>query len=168
MVSSQWSVVSRSPEETRELGIKIGRLCQPADVIALDGDLGAGKTCLIQGLAEGLGVSKKSYVRSPTFTILNVHNGRLPLYHFDLYRLSGLDELEEIGYREYIYGEGVSAVEWASNVEGAIPGECLRIGIRRIGEAEREIEITATGERYGRFIKIFGTQITADLQDYKR
>jgi tRNA threonylcarbamoyladenosine biosynthesis protein TsaE len=152
-------VVSRSPEETRKLGVKIGRLCQPADVIALDGDLGAGKTCLIQGLAEGLGVSKKSYVRSPTFTILNVHNGRVPLYHFDLYRLSDIDELEEIGYREYIYGEGVSALEWASNVEEAIPSECLRIGIRRAGEAEREIEITATGERYRRFIKILRTQI---------
>ncbi|MBI4746644.1 MAG: tRNA (adenosine(37)-N6)-threonylcarbamoyltransferase complex ATPase subunit type 1 TsaE [Deltaproteobacteria bacterium] len=159
MVSGRWSVVSRSPEETREIGVRIGRLCKAGDVIALDGDLGAGKTCLIQGLAEGLCVSKKSYVRSPTFTILNVHNGRVPLYHFDLYRLSDIDELEEIGFREYIYGEGVSAIEWASNVKDAIPAECLRIGIRRAGEAEREIEITATGERYERFIKIFGTQI---------
>ena len=148
------TVYTHSPEDTRELGIKIGRLCQAADVIALDGDLGAGKTCLIQGLAEGLGVSKKSYVRSPTFTILNVHNGRVPLYHFDLYRLSSLDELEEIGYREYLYGEGVSAVEWASNVEGAIPEECLRIGIKRVGEAEREIEITVTGEKYERFLSL--------------
>lgn len=164
----QVKVRTNSPEETREIGVMIGRLCKAGDVIALDGDLGAGKTCLIQGLAEGLGVSKKSYVRSPTFTILNVHNGRVPLYHFDLYRLSDLDELEEIGYREYIYGEGVSALEWASNVEEAIPAECLRIDIRRVGEAEREIEITATGERYKRFIKIFRTQITADLQDYKR
>jgi len=139
---------TNSPEETRKLGIKIGRLCKAGDVIALDGDLGAGKTCLIQGLAEGLGVSKKSYVRSPTFTILNFHNGCLPLYHFDLYRLSDLDELEEIGYREHIYGEGVSAIEWASNVEEAIPGECLRVEIRKVGEAEREIEITSTGERY--------------------
>jgi len=147
-------VVSRSPEETREIGVKIGLLCKAGDVIALDGDLGAGKTCLIQGLAEGLGVSKKSYVRSPTFTILNVHNGRVPLYHFDLYRLSNLDELEEIGYREYIYGEGVSVLEWASNVEEAIPGECLRIGIRRVGDAEREIEITATGERYKRLLEL--------------
>ena len=160
MVSGQWSVVSCSPEETRELGVNIGRLCKAGDVIALYGELGAGKTCLIQGLAEGLGVSKKSYVRSPTFTILNVHNGRLPLYHFDLYRLSGLDELEEIGYREYIYGDGVSAVEWASNVEGAIPGECLRIGIRRVGEEEREIEITATGKRYERIVTI----LTAEAQ----
>ncbi|MBM2837563.1 MAG: tsaE [Deltaproteobacteria bacterium] len=143
-----------SPSETKELGIKIGRLCKAGDVIALDGDLGAGKTCLIQGLAKGLGVSKKSYVRSPTFTILNVHNGRVPLYHFDLYRLSDLDELEEIGYREYIYGEGVSAIEWASNVEEAIPAECLRIAIKRVGEDEREIEITSKGAKYeGRFLK---------------
>ncbi len=149
------TIHTSSPEETKGLGIKIGILCQPGDVIALDGDLGAGKTCLIQGLAEGLGVSKESYVRSPTFTILNVHNGRVPLYHFDLYRLSGLDELEEIGHREYIYGEGVSALEWASNVEEAIPSECLRIAIKRIGEDEREIEITVTGGRYERFIKIF-------------
>lgn len=148
------TVYTHSPEDTRELGIKIGRFCQAGDVIALDGDLGAGKTCLIQGLAEGLGVSKKSYVRSPTFTILNVHNGHLPLYHFDLYRLSNLDELEEIGYREYIYGDGVSALEWASNVEGAIPEECLRIAIKRVGEEEREIEITSRGAKYeGRFLK---------------
>lgn len=147
-------MVSHSPEETLQLGIKIGRLCQAGDVIALDGDLGAGKTCLIQGLAEGLDVSKESYVRSPTFTILNVHSGRVPLYHFDLYRLSDLDELEEIGYSEYIYGDGVSALEWASNVEEAIPHECLRIAIKRIGEDVREIEITATGERYERFLAL--------------
>lgn len=154
MVSRQWSVVSHSPEETRELGTKIGRLCRAGDIIALDGDLGAGKTCLIQGLAEGLDVPKKSYVRSPTFTILNVHQGRVPLYHFDLYRLSDIDELEEIGYREYLYGDGVAALEWASNVEEAIPDECLRIAIKRTGEEEREIEITVTGERYeGRFFK---------------
>lgn len=144
-----------SPQETRELGKKIGRLCRAGDVIALDGDLGAGKTCLIQGLAEGLDVSKESYVRSPTFTILNVHQGRVPLYHFDLYRLSDdIDELEEIGYREYLYGDGVAALEWASNVEEAIPDECLRIVINRTGEEERNIEITATGERYERFISL--------------
>lgn len=148
------TICTHSPEETRELGIKIGRLGRAGDVIALDGNLGAGKTCLIQGLAEGLGVSSKSYVRSPTFTILNVHTGRVPLYHFDLYRLSGLDELEEIGYREYIYGEGVSALEWASNIEEAIPRECLRISIRRVGESEREIEINATGGRYERFLNL--------------
>jgi len=148
------TIRTHSPEETRGLGITIGRMSQLGDVIALDGDLGAGKTCLIQGLAEGLEVSKESYVRSPTFSILNVHEGRIPLYHFDLYRLSDLDELEEIGYREYIYGEGVSALEWASNVEEAIPAECLRIVIKRTGEEEREIEITATGKRYeGRFFK---------------
>lgn len=149
------TVRTRSPEETRELGTKIGTVCRAGDIIALDGDLGAGKTCLIQGLAIGLGVSEESYVRSPTFTILNVHNGRVPLYHFDLYRLSDLDELEEIGYREYFHGDGVSAVEWASNVEEAVPPECLRIAIKRIGEDEREIEITATGERYERFVVPF-------------
>lgn len=147
-------MVSHSPEETRALGIKIGRLCKVGDVIALDGDLGAGKTCLIQGLAEGLDVPKDAYVRSPTFTILNVHQGRIPLYHFDLYRLSDIDELEEIGYREYLYGDGVSALEWASNVEEARPSECLRIVIKRAGENERDIEITATGERYKRFLSL--------------
>lgn len=147
-------MVSRSPEETRELGKKIGRLCRAGDVIALDGDLGAGKTCLIQGLSEGLDVPRKSYIRSPTFTILNVHQGRVPLYHFDLYRLSDIDELEEIGYREYLYGDGVAALEWASSVEDAIPAECLRIVIKWKGEEEREIEITATGEKYERFLRL--------------
>lgn len=143
-------IITRSSQETRDLGVKIGRLCQPGHVLSLEGDLGAGKTCLVQGLAEGLGVLSEAYVRSPTFTILNVHNGRVPLYHFDLYRLSDIDELEEIGYKECLYGEGVSAIEWASNVKEAIPGECLRIAIRRIGEDEREIEIAAAGKRYER------------------
>lgn len=154
------TIRTNSPEETKKLGIMIGRLCRPGDVIALDGDLGAGKTCLIQGLAEGLDVAKESYVRSPTFTILNVHQGRIPLYHFDLYRLSDIDELEEIGYREYIYGDGVAALEWASNVEEAIPAECLGIVIKRTGEEEREIEITAAGNKYERFMDV----LTAEAQ----
>lgn len=148
------NIRTHSPEETRGIGIKIGRLCQPGDVIALDGDLGTGKTCLTQGLAQGLEVPKESYVRSPTFTILNVHDGRIPLYHFDLYRLSDIDELEEIGYREYIYGDGVSALEWASNVAEAIPAECLRISVKRTGETERDIEIAANGEKYERFLNL--------------
>lgn len=152
MFSSHRSVICHSPEETKELGVKIGRLCQPGDVLAFDGDLGAGKTCLIQGLAEGLGVPKDSYVRSPTFTMLNVHQGRISLYHFDFYRLSGIGELEGIGYREFIYGDGVAALEWAANIEEAIPVECLRIKIKISGEKEREIEVTATGERYERFL----------------
>lgn len=150
------TVYTCSPEETREFGVRIGRLCQPGDVLTLDGDLGSGKTCLVQGLAEGLEVPNSSYVRSPTFTILNIHSGRLPLYHFDLYRLSDLDELEEIGYREYIYGNGVSALEWAANVEEAIPEECLRITIKQIGEDKREIMITATGDRYKKLLDHIG------------
>ncbi len=118
-----------SAEETFALGEKLGRAAQPGDVYTLVGDLGAGKTVFTQGFARGLGITEP--VNSPTFTILQVYDtGRLPLYHFDVYRIEDPDEMEEIGWEDCVFGDGVSIVEWADRIRDILPEACrdIRIG----------------------------------------
>ncbi|MBQ9512322.1 MAG: tRNA (adenosine(37)-N6)-threonylcarbamoyltransferase complex ATPase subunit type 1 TsaE [Lachnospiraceae bacterium] len=123
-------VISNSAEETYALGVEIGETAQPGMVISLVGDLGAGKTVFTQGVAKGLGV--KGIVNSPTFTILQVHeDGRLPLYHFDVYRIMEPEELYEIGMEEYFYGEGVTIVEWADLIKEMLPLNYLHVLIEK-------------------------------------
>jgi tRNA threonylcarbamoyladenosine biosynthesis protein TsaE len=114
-------------DETIKLGEIIGKSLEPGSIIALRGDLGAGKTVLVKGIARGLGVEDEPV--SPTFVIMNAYEGRIPLYHFDLYRVSGADELVGIGYDELLFGEGVSAVEWADRVEEIFPDYTIYIDI---------------------------------------
>ena len=122
--------VTRSPEETRELGRRLAAVLEPGVVVAFTGDLGAGKTAFTSGLAQGLGIEER--VTSPTFTIVNEYEGgRLPLFHFDMYRLGSADELFDIGWEDYLARGGVCAVEWSENVEDAIEGDAVRISIRR-------------------------------------
>ena len=117
-------------KDTYKLGEKIGQMAKPGMVISLTGDLGVGKTVFTQGLAKGLGIEEP--VNSPTFTIVQVYEeGRLPLYHFDVYRIEEPEEMEEIGYEEYFYGQGVCLVEWASLVEEIIPPEAVWITIEK-------------------------------------
>ena len=119
-----------SPEETHELGRRLGGEAYPGQVICLDGDLGVGKTVFTQGFAQGLGI--EGPVNSPTFTILQTYeDGRLPLYHFDVYRIGDPEEMDEIGYEEYFYGEGVCLIEWPSRIEGLVPQEAVRITIEK-------------------------------------
>lgn len=123
-------IETHSAAETFALGETIGREAKPGQVYALLGDLGVGKTVLIQGVAKGLGIDGP--VNSPTFTIVQVYeNGRLPFYHFDVYRIGDVEEMDEIGYEEYFYGEGVSFVEWANLVEEIMPKETIRITIEK-------------------------------------
>ncbi len=131
-------VKSHSPAETKQLGEKMAALLQPGDVICLNGDLGAGKTAFSQGVARGLGVDGP--VTSPTFTLINEYEGRLPLYHFDVYRLAGPAEMEDLGYEEYFYGQGVCLVEWAQRVEEVLPRERLDILLTR-DEGSEEIRL---------------------------
>ncbi|MBR1471371.1 MAG: tRNA (adenosine(37)-N6)-threonylcarbamoyltransferase complex ATPase subunit type 1 TsaE [Lachnospiraceae bacterium] len=117
-------------EETHALGRKLGVQAQPGQVITLNGDLGVGKTVLAQGLAEGLGITEA--VVSPTFTILQVYEeGRLPLYHFDVYRIEDPEEMYEVGFEEYLYGQGVCLVEWAERVEEMLPQERISVTIEK-------------------------------------
>lgn len=119
-----------SAQETFEIGKRIGKNARSGQVYALIGDLGVGKTVFTQGLAEGLGIAEP--VNSPTFTILQVYEeGRLPFYHFDVYRIGDVEEMEEIGYEDCFYGNGVSLVEWADLIEEILPPELIRITMEK-------------------------------------
>ena len=132
-----------SPEETEALGIRLGQTAEAGTVIAFTGDLGAGKTAFTRGLARGLGIPDR--VTSPTFTIVNEYEGgRLPLFHFDLYRLGSSDELFDIGWEDYLARGGVCAVEWSENAEDALEEDVIRVDIRR-GERDSDRIITIEG-----------------------
>ncbi len=136
---------THSPQETRALGRRLAEVLKPGDVLLLWGDLGAGKSELTRGIAEGLGVT--STVTSPSFTILNVYEeGRVPLYHFDWYRLESAEELYEMGMDEYLGGDGVAVVEWPSQCPEAIPETCLSVKIEPVQEDEREITLIPEGD----------------------
>ena len=133
-------IQTHSAEETRALGEKLSGRLQAGDVVVLEGELGAGKSELARGIARGLGV--KETVTSPSFTILNVYeSGRIPLYHFDWYRLESAEELYELGMDEYLGGDGIAVVEWAERCPEVVPEGSMRIRIEATGEDERNIEI---------------------------
>lgn len=129
--------------ETEQLGESLAEKLKPGDVIALYGNLGAGKTAFVRGLAKGLGLSAR--VSSPTFTIVNEYLGKTPLFHFDMYRLGSADELFEIGWEDYLDRGGVCAVEWSENVEEAFPPDHIIVRIERTGDSTRTVEITRNG-----------------------
>lgn len=135
--------ITHSPEETRALGARLSNTLRGGEVIAFTGDLGAGKTAFVSGMAQALGVDER--VTSPTFTIVNEYEGgRLPLFHFDMYRLGSADELFHIGWEDYLARGGVCAVEWSENVDEAIEDDAIRISITR-GEDENSRVITIEG-----------------------
>ena len=118
------------PKETYDLGVKMGEQAQAGQVICLNGDLGVGKTVFTQGFAAGLGITEP--VNSPTFTIVQQYeDGRLPLYHFDVYRIGDIEEMEEIGYEDYFYGQGVSLIEWSNLIEEILPQRRTEITIEK-------------------------------------
>lgn len=117
-------------KDTFEAGRKLGKVCRPGDIILLDGDLGAGKTVFAKGLGQGLGIEET--ISSPTFTIVQVYDdGRIPLYHFDVYRIAGIEEMDDIGYEDYFFGDGVCLVEWAGLVKEIIPEGCIKVTINK-------------------------------------
>ncbi|MDP8225419.1 MAG: tRNA (adenosine(37)-N6)-threonylcarbamoyltransferase complex ATPase subunit type 1 TsaE [Candidatus Lernaella stagnicola] len=130
--------ISRDEEETREWGKRLAVYLRPGDVVGLVGELGAGKTRFAQGLARGLGVPADTVITSPTFTLLAIYeSGRLPFYHFDFYRLETAVDLERIGAEEYLWGEGVCAVEWAERIPEALPDETLYVNFVIDGDTRR-------------------------------
>ncbi len=121
---------SGSPEETSKIAYDMAVNAKPGDIICLSGDLGVGKTVFTKGFAKGLGITEP--VVSPTFTIVQVYEeGRLPLYHFDVYRIDDIDEMDEIGYEDCFFGQGVSLVEWAEKIEDLLPDNCTRVTIKK-------------------------------------
>jgi tRNA threonylcarbamoyladenosine biosynthesis protein TsaE len=141
-----------SPEQTHALGVRLGGLLQPGDFVGLIGDLGAGKTHLVRGVAEGAEVSR-SEVASPTFAIVYPYKGRLPLYHADLYRLADYDELYATGFLDLVGGDGAVLVEWLDRIPQAAPREFLRLTLREAGEESRELVAEAWGARPAELLK---------------
>ena len=144
---------SNNITETIKLGQKIGKSLRKGYVVALSGELGSGKTVLVKGIAEGLGVSEHNCVNSPTFVILKEYKGRVPLYHFDVYRLNDICEFSTVGYGEYFYGNGVSVIEWADKIKETLPKEYLLVNIDITGDNERKIEIKAYGKQYEKLLE---------------
>ena len=140
-------IVTKTPQELEYLGSRMAELVAPGDFIALDGDLGAGKTLMTQGMAKGLGVTEE--IVSPTFTIIHEYEtGRLPLYHMDVYRLKQPEEMYDLGYEEYFYGEGVTIIEWAQMIREQLPEQRLDITIKRISDEVRIFLFEPKGEKY--------------------
>ena len=129
--------LSHNESETEQLGEQLAQKLSPGAVVAYSGGLGMGKTAFTRGLARGLGVTDR--VTSPTFTIVNEYEGRLPLFHFDMYRLSSPDELFDIGWEDYLDRGGVCAVEWSENIDDALPEDCIWVRIARGGTDEERV-----------------------------
>jgi tRNA threonylcarbamoyladenosine biosynthesis protein TsaE len=138
-VSPAETFVSRSPEETQAIGERLGARLTAGAVVACTGELGAGKTCFLQGLARGLGVT--SDVTSPTFVLINQYRGRLPVYHLDAYRTGSLTELVELGVEEMLDGDGVTVIEWADKLLPLLPARTIHVRIEGLGDEPRRIAI---------------------------
>ncbi|MBI2472363.1 MAG: tRNA (adenosine(37)-N6)-threonylcarbamoyltransferase complex ATPase subunit type 1 TsaE [Planctomycetes bacterium] len=147
---------STSSEETIRFGERLGKLLAPGHVVALVGELGAGKTTMVKGIVRGLGVIDKRAVKSPTFALVHRYEGRIPIYHFDAYRFINTQEMLYIGSDEMIYGNGVSIIEWADKVPECLPEEYLKITLIAVSENERTIEMCGYGGRYDKILNSLG------------
>jgi tRNA threonylcarbamoyladenosine biosynthesis protein TsaE len=143
-------LITQSPEQTQDFGKRLGKIALAGDVILLVGKLGAGKTCLTQGIAWGLGI--KEYAASPSFVLVRELYGRLSLYHIDFYRLENLEEIAELGLDEYFYSKGVSVVEWAEKALELLPPENLLIEMEYVAENERRLHLKPSGKRYRQMV----------------
>ncbi|OHB50387.1 MAG: tRNA (adenosine(37)-N6)-threonylcarbamoyltransferase complex ATPase subunit type 1 TsaE [Planctomycetes bacterium GWF2_40_8] len=146
-------------EQTIELGNLIGSLLRAGDVVALIGQLGAGKTYITKGIAEGLGVKDRKEVTSPSFVLVKQYMGRVPIYHFDAYRLRSPDEMYDIDCVGFFWGNGISIVEWADKVMECLPDDFIKITIETVGQTSRDIHISYKGERYRNFMEDFKEKI---------
>lgn len=143
---------TKDVSETISIGRTLGRHLSSGDVICLTGELGTGKTCLIKGIAEGLGIEGK-IVTSPTFIIIREYEGIIPLYHIDLYRIGYVDDLRDTGMEEVIYGTGVTAIEWADRIRDILPDERIEVMLEWIDDKTRQIEMKAIGLHHKRVLE---------------
>jgi tRNA threonylcarbamoyladenosine biosynthesis protein TsaE len=140
------NITSQSPNETQAIGRILGERSAPGDVILLSGELGSGKTCLTQGILHGLGSAELA--RSPTFVLIAEYQGRIPLYHMDLYRVGSIGQTEDLGIDEYLEGDGLTVVEWADNVPGAFDDGALRIRLDFVSESERRLRFADPSDNF--------------------
>ena len=155
---SAWSVVSRSEKQTKNWGKKLAQLLEGGEIIGLNGELGSGKTCFVRGVAEGLGVGSSTWIRSPTFTLINEYHGRLPVYHLDLYRVTDQAQQDNLNLREYLYGDGVSLIEWFEYLPANEGEEFLEVTFAHRGASQRALTFAAHGERYERLLRSLRVQ----------
>jgi len=150
-----FSTVTQNPEATKQVGKNLGQNLSAGSIIALTGELGSGKTTLVQGIGEGMGI--KSLIKSPSFVIINEYDGPLPLYHFDLYRLNNAEEILSLGYEEYFYKKrGVVVIEWAKKIKDLLPEEYLEINLKIVNLSKRKISGQAYGASYREVFKKMG------------
>ena len=147
---STLEIVSHGADETHAIGVQLGLTAEAGDVILMTGELGAGKTTMTQGIAEGLGVTERP--RSPTFVMATEYLGRLPLYHLDLYRVEKTAELSELGLDEYVSAQGVTVIEWADKAPEMFLSKCLWISLSSSNEETRQVKLIANGSRHSMFI----------------
>jgi tRNA threonylcarbamoyladenosine biosynthesis protein TsaE len=145
------TIYTNSIEETVAFGERLGALLGPGDVLALMGELGAGKTTITKGIARGAGVADE--IHSPTFTLIHEHKGRVPFYHVDLYRLAGNEDVEFLGLEEYIHGDGIVVIEWADRAPALLAKERLEITLSFQGDEGREIKLHPTSERLRKIVE---------------
>ena len=141
-----FSLELSSLKRTEALGISLGKIVESGDIITLHGPLGSGKTTLTQAIGRGLGVDPRIYITSPTFSLLHEYQGRIPLYHMDLYRLAGEDEIESIGLQEYFFGNGVTVIEWPEKLGSLMPAERLDLVLVISGETSRTANLTGRSD----------------------
>ena len=148
-----WRIVSLSAGQTMRWGRRLGALLQGGEIIGLTGELGTGKTCFVRGVAEGLRVASGTWIRSPTFTLINEYPARVPIYHIDLYRTGSRTEIEELNLREYLYAGGVSLIEWFERLSDRDADEYLTVHLAYADGNKRRLTFTSHGRRYERMIE---------------
>jgi tRNA threonylcarbamoyladenosine biosynthesis protein TsaE len=159
-----FSVITTNQEQTWQIGEMLGARLDAGDTVCLYGDLGAGKTSFSYGIAQGLEVEEQ-YITSPTFTFVNEYQGRVPMYHIDLYRLTDPDELHNIGFEEYLDSDGVTVIEWAERAEDELPVERLSVYLSHVNDHSREIGFLAEGERYQKLLDDLSNELKANKPD---
>jgi len=153
-----WVVLSTSARTTMSLGRSLAKLVTGGEIIGLRGELGTGKTTFVRGFCEGIEVSQKAWVRSPTFTLINEYQGRLPVYHIDLYRIARAEEIAALNLREYLYADGVSLIEWIERLPADEFDEYIEVSLAHRSEAKRQLTFTAHGERYEAMLEQLKTE----------
>lgn len=147
-------MISGDPTKTFYIGRILGEALTAGDIVALTGELGAGKTCLTQGIARGLGVPEVYQITSPTFTLVNEYPGRLNLIHLDVYRLSSSRDLQDLGYEEFFFGKGVTVIEWAEKIQDIIPEKSLSVTLAYLDQNQRSIDMTGQPDQITRISNV--------------
>jgi len=152
------TLITKNPNETKQIGRAIGNLLKPGDILLLFGELGTGKTCLTQGIADGIGIDDGQYVNSPSYILINVYKARIPIYHIDLYRILDADELFDLGLDEYLFGKGICIIEWADRLT-ELPNNYLKIILEWLDHDIRKFMITGVGTRYENIVEELSNNI---------